>query len=116
MAQKYMLIPLPNGLFRGLDLCTRAILGALYDRLRLSNYNYIGSPDHPHWYDDQEQRIYCVYTHAELAAQLGVSERTVRRCLDVLREEQFIWWRKATYKGANRYFMDERIMKELRKQ
>lgn len=116
MAQKYMLIPLPVGLFQGLDLCTRAVLGALYDRTRLSNYRLIGDPENSPWFDHQEQKVFCVYTHAELAGQLGVSERTVRRCLDTLREEQFIWWRKATYKGANRYFIDERITGALRKQ
>lgn len=116
MAQKYMLIPLPTGLFKGYDLVTRAVIGALHDRTRLSNYNLIGDPCSNPWYDRQEQKVYCVYTHAELAEQLGVSERTVRRSLDKLRDDQLIWWRKATYKGANRYFLHECITLELRKQ
>ena len=52
----------------------------------------------------------------QLAELLGVSERTVRRSLDQLKDDQLIWWRKATYKGANRYFLHERITQELRKQ
>lgn len=116
MAQKYMLIPLPQGLFRDYDLITRAVIGALYDRTRLSNYNLIGDPAGRAWYDDQEQRVYCVYSHAELAAQIGVGERTVRRTLARLHDDGLIWWRKATYMGANRYFLHEDITAALRKQ
>ena len=116
MAQKYMLIPLPQGIFKGYDLTTRAVIGAIHDRIRLSNYNLIGDPSGSKWYDQQEERVFCVFTHAELAELLGVSERTVRRSLDQLKDDQLIWWRKATYKGANRYFLHERITQELRKQ
>lgn len=116
MAQKYMLIPLPIGLFSGYDLTTRAVIGALYNRLRLSGYNQIGSQGGTAWYDEVEQRVYCVYTHAELVELIGVSEKTIRRSLNLLRDDGFIWWRKARYAGANRYFMDERIMQELRGQ
>lgn len=116
MAQKYMLIPLPQGLFKDYDLTTRAVIGALYDRLRLSGYHHIGDPAGAKWYDTQEQRVYCVYTHAELAEQLGVGERTIRRSLAKLEEDSLIWWRKAAYKAANRYFLHDRIMEELRRQ
>lgn len=116
MAQKYMLIPLAEGLFCGYDLVTRAVIGALYDRIRLSNYNLIGDAAGSKWFDHQEQRVYCVYTHAELAAQIGVSERTVRRCLAALYDDGLVWWRKAAYKAANRYFLHERITDELRRQ
>lgn len=116
MAQKYMLVPLPQGIFEGYDLTTRAVIGALYDRLRLSGYNQIGNPSDCPWYDAHEQRLFCVFTHAELAQQLGVGERTVRRCLAQLNEDGLVWWRKAAYKASNRYFLHERIMQALRKQ
>lgn len=116
MAQKYMLIPLPVGLFEGYDLTTRAVIGALYDRTRLSGYNNIGDPEGRRWYDEKEQRVYCVFTHEELGTQLGVSEKTVRRCLKTLFDDGLIWWYKAAYKASNRYFLHERIMQELRKQ
>lgn len=116
MAQRYMLIPLPEGLFRGYDLTTRAVIGALYDRIRLSNYNLIGDPCGCKFYDQQEERVYCVFTHDELGRQLGVSEKTVRRSLKLLEEDGLIWWRKATYKGANRYFLHEAITQALKKQ
>ena len=116
MAQKYMLVPLPQGLFAGYDLTTRAVIGALYDRLRLSGYNQIGDPAGSKFYDQQEQRVFCVFSHAELAQLLGVGERTVRRSLKLLEDDGLVWWRKATYKGANRYFLHERIMEQLRRQ
>lgn len=111
-----MLIPLPEGLFRGYDLTTRAVIGALYDRIRLSNYNLIGDPHGCKFYDQQEERVFCVFTHDELGRQLGVSEKTVRRSLKLLEEDGLIWWRKATYKGANRYFLHESITRELKGQ
>lgn len=116
MAQKYMLIPLAEGLFCGYDLVTRAVIGALYDRIRLSNYNLIGDAAGSKWFDPVEKKVYCVFTHAELAAQIGVSERTVRRSLATLEADGLVWWRKAAYKAANRYFLHERITKELRRQ
>ena len=116
MAQKYMLVPLATGLFKGYDLTTRAVIGALYDRLKLSSYHQIGDPAGMKWYDTQEQRVYCVFTHDELAAQIGVSEKTVRRSLKLLLDDSLVWWRKPAYKAANRYFLHESIMQELGKQ
>lgn len=116
MAQKYMLIPLPQGLFEPYDLNTRAVIGALYDRVRLSNYNLIGDPAGCKWYDQQEGRVFCIFTHDELARQLGVSEKTVRRCLKTLYDDGLVWWRKATFRSANRYFLHEGITRELKKQ
>ena len=52
--------------------------------------------------------------YSELAALLGVSESTVRRSLTILHRNNFVWWRKATYKGANRYFLHDGIMEALR--
>ena len=116
MAQKYMLIPLPIGLFKGYDLTTRAVIGALYDRIRLSGYNLAGDPEGRKFYDTREDRVYCVFTHDELGLQLGVSEKTVRRSLQLLKDDGLVWWRKPAYKAANRYFLDDSIMQELRKQ
>ena len=97
-------------------MTTRAVLGALYDRVRLSNYNLIGDPAGEKFYDPVEEKVYCIYTHDELGRQLGVSEKTVRRSLKLLEADGLIWWRKATYKGANRYFLHESITQELKGQ
>ena len=113
MSQKYLLVPLPVGLFYDYDLSTRAVLGALYGRYRLSGYNLMGDESGTAWYDPVEEHVYCVYTYAELCKQLGISERSVRRCLDRLRDDGLIWWRKASYGGANRYYLHERITQEL---
>lgn len=116
MAQKYMLVPLPRGIFARYDLTTRAVIGALYDRTRLSGYNQIGDPSGRAWYDHERDCVYCVYAQDELAAQLGVSDRTIRRSLDTLRRDGLVDWRKATYKGANRYYLHQGITDELQKQ
>ena len=114
MAQIYQLVPLPQGIFAGMDLVTRAVVGLLHDRIRLSNYNLIGDPAGSQWYDTVEERVYCIFTHAELATSLGVSESTIRRSLTILHKDNLVWWRKATYKGANRYFLHDGIMNALR--
>lgn len=97
-----------------MDLVTRAVVGLIYDRIRLSNYNLVGDASGQSWYDPVEQRVYCIFTHAEMAETIGVSERTIRRSLALLNEENLVWWRKATYKGANRYFLHECITDSLR--
>lgn len=114
MAQKYMLVPLPSGIFEKYDLVTRAVIGALYDRVKISSYHLMGGNEH--WYDEQEEAVFCVFSHDELAQQLGVSEKTVRRSLIRLRDDNLIWWRKATYRGANRYFLHHGISDALRNQ
>lgn len=113
MAQIYQLVPLPQGVFAGMDLVTRAVIGLLYDRIRLSNYNLIGDPAGSQWYDTVEDKVYCIFTHEELAQTIGVSERTIRRSLATLNADNLVWWRKATYKGANRYFLHDGIMEAL---
>ena len=113
MAQIYQLVPLPQGIFAGMDLVTRAVVGLLYDRIRLSNYNLIGDPAGSQWYDTVEDKVYCIFTHEELAQTIGVSERTIRRSLATLNADNLVWWRKATYKGANRYFLHDGIMEAL---
>ena len=113
MAQIYQLVPLPQGIFAGMDLVTRAVVGLLYDRIRLSNYNLIGDPAGSQWYDTVENQVYCIFTHEELAQTIGVSERTIRRSLATLNADNLVWWRKATYKGANRYFLHDGIIQEL---
>ena len=113
MAQIYQLVPLPQGIFAGMDLVTRAVVGLLYDRIRLSNYNLIGDPAGSQWYDTVEDKVYCIFTHEELAQTIGVSERTIRRSLATLNADNLVWWRKATYMGANRYFLHDGIMEAL---
>ena len=112
MSRLYSLVPLPQGPFAGLDPVTRMVFGLIYDRLRLSSHNLAGGKQH--WYDPVEDREYCVFKQSELAELVGVSERTVRRSLELLRADNLVWWRKATYKGANRYYIHDGIMEYLR--
>ena len=112
MAQVYLLVPLAQGPLAGLDLVARAVLGALYDRIKLSGYNTAGGDNR--YYDPIEDCCFCVYAQQELADLVGVSERTVRRALDVLASDNFVWWRKASYRGACRYYIHQGIMDYLR--
>lgn len=114
MAQKYMLVPLPCGIFKEYDLVTRAVVGALYDRHKISEYSLMGGDER--FYDYKEQRTFCVFSHDELVQQIGVSEKTIRRSLDRLKKDNMIWWYKAKYGGANRYFLNHGITDALRKQ
>ena len=112
MSTIYQLIPLARGPLAHYDLTTRAVLGAIWDRYRLSSYQVTGGNDQ--WYDHDEDEIYCVYDQTELAQLLGVSRRTVQRALDALRSDRVIWSRKPGLQCACRYFIDEDIRNYLR--
>ena len=114
MAQLYTLVPRPEGPFQGLDPVSRMVFGAIWDRYRLSSYSVTGGDGS--WFDPREQAVFCVFTQQELAQLVGVSERTIRRSLDMLAADNLIWWRKATYKGANRYFIHAGIVEYLKPQ
>ena len=107
----YQLVPLPLGPLAGLDLVSRAVLGAIYDRIRLSNYSLTGG--NAQFYDPSEGACYCLYSLEELSALIGVSTRTIKRALQLLREDNLILSQR-TYSGANRYFIHEGIMDYLR--
>lgn len=112
MSQLYTLVPRPVGLFEGIDPVSRMVFGVIWDRYRLSCYNAATDPDA--WYDENEAQYFCVFNQQELAEIVGVSERTVRRSLEALRDSGLMWWRKATYKGANRYFFRAEILEYFR--
>lgn len=116
MAQIYTIVPLPMGPFAGLDPLARMTFGMIWDRYRLSGYNVTGCAGDSPWYDNDRGEVYCLYAQAELAQQMGCSERTIRRCLEDLREARIIWSRKAAYKGACRYYVYQGIRDYLRKQ
>ena len=104
--QKYTVVPNPVGPFAGLDPLARLVFGLIWDRHRLSRYNVIGGQER--WIDAEGQ-VFCLYSQGELAAQAGLSERTVRRCLDDLRRAQVIWWTKSGFRAVNRYYIDRAV-------
>lgn len=114
MAQLYQLVPLPLGIFSGLSLVERAALGLLYDRMKLSVHHHLSDPEGGAWLDEDENQVYCIYSQTEMAKILGVSERTVRRALEHLEAERLIWWKKAKFQGANKYFLNQSIREVLR--
>lgn len=115
MAKYYTLVPLPQGPFERLDPLARMAFGFIWERYKVSSYNVTGGGDNSPWYDPTVDEIFCVYDRAELAAVIGCSERTVRRCLDDLKAAGLIWWRKL-YGGACRYYVDKPIREYLRAQ
>lgn len=116
MAQLYSLTPLPQGPFAGLDPLARLCFGLIWDRYRVSSYNVTGCAGDSPWYDPAEDEIFCVFGQGELAALVGVSERTIRRCLADLKAADVIWWRKAQYRGSCRYYVEYTIRQYLRPQ
>lgn len=114
MAQKYLLVPLGQELLVGLDLVSRAVLGAIFDRLKLSNYRVVGGDTS--WYDDRHEAVYCVFAQSELADLIGVSERSIQRALKLLRDEGLIFSYKPNYQCACRFFLHERIYNYLKGQ
>ena len=114
MAQIYQLVPLPQGIFSGLSLVERAIVGLLYDRMKMSIQHHLSDPEGGAWLDTDENQVYCIYRQEEMAQILGVSERTVRRALEHLETESLVWWKKTKYQGANKYFLHYGIREELK--
>lgn len=116
MPRLYTLTPLPRGPFESVDCVSRLLFGAIYDRYKLSSYSQIGQGDSCPFYDWTRDELYCVISQAELVDLTGMSERTVRRSLTALKAAGLIDWRKATYKGANRYYIPQGIREYLAKQ
>lgn len=104
MAQLYILTPLADGPFAGLGLVDRAVFGAIWDRYKVSCYTQVGTAgDCP--YIDDDGNVYCFYKQADLARVVGVSDRTLRRSLAVLRERGLIVTCKTAYMGTCRYYV-----------
>ena len=123
MAGIYVNIPTANGEFAGLDLYARAVFGLIWDRWRLSQKAHEDGNDRfmqkkrvrmcdafPDRRPDDRTVItigytYCVYTQTDLAAEIGCSERTIRRCIDDLICAGVVTAERAGVRGANRYFI-----------
>lgn len=114
MARLYTLVPLPQGPFKGVSPIARMVHGMIWDRYKLSQYNVVGQGEETPWYDAGREAVYCVYAQNELAQSVGVSERTVRRALDELREAGLLSWRKAEYKCVCRYYIPEAVYAYLK--
>lgn len=116
MAKYYTLVPLPQGRFAELSLLDRAVFGLIWERWKLGSYKLIGGCED--WYDPDEEDIFCIFAHDELARLVGASEKTIRRSLETLRTRNMISWRKAKFMGANRYYVArdvQQYMSSLRK-
>lgn len=84
-----------------MDAAARLVFGLIWDRCRLSAHNVLGGDGR--WVDDDGQ-VFCVYAQVELSEHSGLTDRTVRRCLDTLREKGLLYWEKTGFKGCNRYY------------
>ena len=105
MAKYYSLVPLPHGIFEGMSLIDRAVFGMIWERYKLSSYKVLGGCED--WVDDEDGSVFCIYSHDELARLIGTSEKTIRRSLLCLRDQHhLITWRKASFKGACRYYIE----------
>ena len=106
MAKYFTLVPLPEDIFSEVSLVDRVVFVLIWERYKLSSYKVTGGSDE--WVDDLDGSIFCIFSHDELARKAGVSEKTVRRSLVALRDEHgLIDWRKASFKGACRYYVEK---------
>ena len=129
MAGKYVNVPTMHGPFASLDLYARAVFGLIWNRWQLSQTAHENGSERfmqkrrvricdafPDRFPDDQSLItigftYCVYTQTELAAEIGCSERTVRRCIDDLLRSGVIEAERAGVRGANRYFIPNTIQR-----
>lgn len=96
---KYTIVPRAEGCFARCDALTRYAFGLIYDRWRLSD-----RPESRDRWRDQ-RGVYCVYERAELAAALGCTLPTLRRCMQCLEAEGLLdSWRAERNGGAYRYY------------
>lgn len=116
MSQLYTLVPLAQGPFSGLDPVTRLTFGVIWDRFKVSWKNVTNCTEkESRWADyDHDGLVFCLFSQAELAGAVGVTDRTVRSCLEKLRAAGVIDYRKATFKGACRYYVLDDTIEYLR--
>lgn len=98
MAVKYTIVPINKPPFDRVDALSRYCFGLIYDRWKLS-----ARPESWHKWSD-ERGIYCTYDQRDLAADLGVTLPTVRRCIDALIGAQLLAKDRADKHGACRYY------------
>ena len=125
---KWNMIPSAEGPFSGLDAMARYCFGLLYDRFKLSEKSvdeyrsekFLGARVrrlcdlNPRRFPNDTRtmvthEVYCVYKQKDLAAEMGCTERTIRRCLDTLREAGLIETERAVFNGANRFYIPSQI-------
>lgn len=94
---KYTKVPRNEYPFNRVDAMSRYAFGLIYDRWSLS-----AREDWRKWVD--ECGIYCVYAREDLAAELGVTLPTLRKCMDQLIKAGLIEQRRAGKQGAFRYY------------
>ena len=119
---KYIKVPMPQFEFKNLDLTARSVFGLIYDRWQLSCKTAETSDRFkqerkvrvcdafPNRFPNDKSWItlaytYCVYSQSEIAENLGISERTVRRCIDDLVREKVVEVDRAGMRGAHRYYI-----------
>ncbi len=100
---KFTFIPSPCGPFLRIDPSARLVFGLIWDRYRLSRYSTDTGDNR--WQDDDGE-VYCVYSQTELSEHSGLTDRTVRRCLDTLYNANLLRWHKSGFNGCNRYYPD----------
>ena len=103
MQLSYTTVPRAEYPFDRCDALTRYCFGLIFDRWKLSSRQECWRK----WYDDAHG-CYCVYDRKELAAELGISLPTLRRCIEQLVNEQLIVVERAERFGAYRYYLTRR--------
>lgn len=102
MSSIYTLIPRPIYDFAHLDALTRYTFGLIYDRWTLS----YRKENRARFTDDKG--IFCYYERKALAAEMGISLPTLRRCINALEDAHLIIYRRYGLGAPWRYYITER--------
>lgn len=99
MSSVFTLIPRPLYEFKSLDLTSRYAFGLIYDRLKLS-----AKEENRSRFQDMHG-TYCVYSRTEMAAEMGITEPTLRKAVKALTDQGLI--KADVYKlgGSYRYYL-----------
>lgn len=94
----YTVVPRGTYPFHNCDALSRYAFGLIFDRWKLS-------AKEENWGKFTDSHgTYCVYERKELADELGVTQPTLRRCIDKLVAESLLQVDRAERFGAYRYY------------
>lgn len=121
MASAFILVPRAEGAFAALDPLARLCFGHIWNRYQLSRLTRHSGRgafvmEVPADMRDRYKRPsvdYCVYSAAEMAVEIGCTDRTVRRCIADLRAAGVIDTHRNGYMGKLCFTIPTAICDEL---
>lgn len=116
-----LMVPRAEGPFERIDALARMAFGLIWDRWQLSvitsrkqgGFALVLPEDIRERYNGRPVATYCVYTQADLAREMGVTERTARRCVADLRVAGLVDVHRRAALGASCYTIPRAVVEYL---